>query len=132
MRKNIYRILLLLILTLFTVTISGCDGKKPEKGYVSAAYIYVNHIYNFGDPGYTQYDCEGYFNNISLATCSRVPVFAAIYNVSLIFLVVGAKPAPNVDVLDNFPTCIFISLIPYLHIYIRTKRKKFVSIENYY
>ena len=66
MRKNIYRILLLLILTLFTVTISGCDGKKPEEGYVSAAYIYVNHIYNFGDPGYTTYDCEGYFNYLAV------------------------------------------------------------------
>ena len=66
MRKNIYRILLLLILTLFTVTIVGCDGKTPEKGYVSDTYIYVNIIYNFGDPGYTKYDCEGYFNYLAI------------------------------------------------------------------
>ena len=66
MRKNIYRILLLLILTLFTVTISGCDGKTPEKGYVSDSYIFDNQISNFGDPGYTKYDCEGFLNYLAI------------------------------------------------------------------
>lgn len=66
MKKNIYRILLLVLLALVTVTISGCDGKKPEKGYVSDEYIYANIIYNFEDPGYSTYDCEGYFNYLAI------------------------------------------------------------------
>ena len=66
MKKSIYRILLLLILTLVTITISGCDGKKPEKGYVTDEYIYLNVIRNFGDPGYTNYDYEGYFNYLAV------------------------------------------------------------------
>ena len=66
MRKNIYRILLLVMLTLLTITMTSCDGKSPEKGYVSADYIYVNIIYNFEDVEYEKYDCEGYFNYLGI------------------------------------------------------------------
>lgn len=84
MRKNIYRILLLVLISVFTITISGCTGKKPEKGYVSSEYIYANYIYNFKDMDYKYYDVEGTFNYLGIINNEIQPT-VSIKNKAFVF-----------------------------------------------
>lgn len=83
MKNKFIKNLLILVLLLSAFVLSGCDGKKPEKGYVSAAYITENIVSKFASESlYSKYSFSGTLNYFALEE-SLVPHSVDRKNVTL-------------------------------------------------
>lgn len=63
MKNKLFKKLFILVLLLSFTFIVGCDGKKPEKGYISREDVTNNIVSNFECKSlYTKYSVSGNFN----------------------------------------------------------------------
>ena len=63
MRNILIKKFYILVLLLFLVLIVGCDGKKPESGYIAKEEVISDIVSNFKNQTlYTKYSVTGSFN----------------------------------------------------------------------
>lgn len=89
MRSKLYKILVILVLFLSVTCFVGCDGKKPDKGYISRDDVTNNIVSNFkNETIYTKYSVTGNFNYLGYGEDKVLPTVNKV-NQTLNDLIIG-------------------------------------------